>query len=344
MSTVQAVRERRERRDEVAGAVFALWVVSGLFLDGWAHHQDMAETFWTPWHAVLYSGFVAAGAYATISGWLARRRGEPVMRDRLILFGFGAFLVGGVGDGVWHTIFGVEEDLEALLSPTHLLLMIGGLLLTTSAVRAAWVRPERAPSLRTLLPATIGMTLAIAITGFFLHFASPFTPEPETYQGAPSDTVVGLAVMSVIVTTVLLMGAAFVLRARWELPSGTLLVMFTGFALLMTGLHGFAQVAVVLPAVLAGALADGMFRARVSPRLIGAVVPTVLWSAWFATYGAMWGLDWTPELWGGAIVFGGLTGLALSFLAQPAGLPESPPAEQAAADTALQAAGSAPEI
>ncbi len=38
-----------------------------------------------------------------------------------------AFAAGGVADMVWHQIFGVEVDLEALLSPSHLLLFISGL-------------------------------------------------------------------------------------------------------------------------------------------------------------------------------------------------------------------------
>jgi hypothetical protein len=324
MSTVEA---RRERRDEVAAAFFSLWVVSGLFLDGWAHHADMAETFWTPWHAVLYSGFAVGGLYAAVTGWLSRRAGEPMIGDRLVGYGFLAFLLGGVGDGAWHTVFGVEEDLEALLSPTHLLLMIGGLLLTTSALRSAWSRPERAPSLRTLLPALVGTTLAVATAGFFLQFASPFSPEPGTFQGAPSDTDVGLAVMGLIATTVLLMGAAFVLRARWRLPRHALLVVFTGFPLLMSGLHGFDQVALVLPAALGGAVADALLARGASARVFGAAVPAVLWPAWFATYAALWGLDWTPDLWAGAIVFGALTGLGLSFLAVPA--PAPPPAADA---------------
>ncbi|HWH31922.1 MAG TPA: hypothetical protein VNU01_04565, partial [Egibacteraceae bacterium] len=124
-------------------------------------------------------------------------------------------------------------------------------------------------------------------------------------------------VMGMIVTTVLLMGATFLLRARWQLPRHTLLFLFTGFALLMSGLHGFREVALVLPAALAGALADALDGQRASSRTIGVAVPTVLWLAWFATYAALWGLDWTPELWLGAVVFAALAGLGLSYLTDP---------------------------
>lgn len=314
---MDAVQAKRERRDELAGAVFSTWVVTGLFLDGWAHHSEMVETFWTPWHAVLYSGFFVASIYAATTALAARRAGRPLLSDPLIGLGFLAFALGGVADAGWHTVFGVEEDLEALLSPTHLLLMIGGLLLTTSTLRSAWARPERAPSLRRFLPTLVGATLAVGILGFFLHFASPFVPEPEDYVGAPSDMQVALGVMGMLVTTVLLMGMTFVLRARWQVPRHTFLFLFAMYALYMNGLHGFDQVVVVLPAALAGALADAMTQQGVGPRLFGATIPAVLWLSWFATFGAAFGLDWTPDLWLGAVVFASLTGLGLSYLVHP---------------------------
>src|SRR6266566_3590952 len=34
------------------------WWVGGLFVDGWAHeHGKVDQSFFTPWHAILYSGF-----------------------------------------------------------------------------------------------------------------------------------------------------------------------------------------------------------------------------------------------------------------------------------------------
>src|SRR6266851_4712963 len=38
--------------------ILTSWFVGGLHLDGWAHsHIPQLETFFTPWHAVLYSGY-----------------------------------------------------------------------------------------------------------------------------------------------------------------------------------------------------------------------------------------------------------------------------------------------
>src|SRR5712691_732165 len=40
--------------------VFCCWFLGGLYLDGWAHNHGLVDkTFFTPWHAVLYSGYFA---------------------------------------------------------------------------------------------------------------------------------------------------------------------------------------------------------------------------------------------------------------------------------------------
>ncbi len=38
-------------------ALVSIWWMGGLFVDAWAHSNvPQLETFFTPWHAVLYSG------------------------------------------------------------------------------------------------------------------------------------------------------------------------------------------------------------------------------------------------------------------------------------------------
>jgi hypothetical protein len=46
-------------------ALLGIWFGAGLMIDAWAH-SNLAEleTFFTPWHAVFYSGF------AVVSGWI----------------------------------------------------------------------------------------------------------------------------------------------------------------------------------------------------------------------------------------------------------------------------------
>ena len=76
----------------VGGAAFdwlmaglGAWLIGGLYLDGWAHiHVPALETFFTPWHAVLYSGYIAGAVALAVTfagtGAGARRARGPCRR------------------------------------------------------------------------------------------------------------------------------------------------------------------------------------------------------------------------------------------------------------------------
>src|SRR5258705_9384390 len=75
------------RRDLIV-SLATLWLAGGLFLDGWAHsHVPELETFFTPWHGVLYSGYaVLALTLVPAQLWRGRPggpgRGWGSARDR----------------------------------------------------------------------------------------------------------------------------------------------------------------------------------------------------------------------------------------------------------------------
>src|ERR687898_883364 len=56
--------------------------------------------------------------------------------------GAGIFAASGVGDLIWHLLFGIEAWMEALLSPTHVGLTLGVGLLVSGPWRAAWLRAD----------------------------------------------------------------------------------------------------------------------------------------------------------------------------------------------------------
>ena len=179
--------------DDLAAALLATWVVGGLFLDGWAHvNQPGLETFFSPWHGVFYLGFVVS---AVVLGRLVARHQRGRFDPARIPAGYGLglvgmvmFVAGGVADGVWHTMFGVEVGVAALLSPSHLLLLGGGLLMVTSPVRSAWSSPDlpaAAPALA-LLPALWATALFTAVVLFFFQYLSAFvTRAPRRPPAAP---------------------------------------------------------------------------------------------------------------------------------------------------------------
>lgn len=313
-----AFQPEQFRRDDVAAAVFSSWVVIGLFVDGWAHNADKPEDFFTPWHLLLYSGFVTGAVYFGIVRLSRARRGEPVPPDdRLVLAGFALFAVAGVGDGVWHTIFGVEENIEALLSPTHLALMIGGLFLVTSPVRASLGRSSPDRTLAALAPSIVGITLAVSVVAFFTQFASAMHLSGTDLSGAAAldeDHQVA-AVVAILLTNALLLAALHWTRQSWRhIPAGTFTIVFGATAVLMSGLDGFETIVLALPTAAAGAVADTLIAKRAGPVTVAIGVPIAWWTAWFGTYHAAYTLDWPPELWTGTIVLAALTGAGLQLL------------------------------
>jgi hypothetical protein len=57
------------------GMLFATSVlIAGLFSDGWAHEHHLVDTFFTPWHGVLYTGFLLSAVWPIVVTALARRK------------------------------------------------------------------------------------------------------------------------------------------------------------------------------------------------------------------------------------------------------------------------------
>ena len=105
----------------------SLWLFAGLYLDGWAHNNipEQINSFFTPWHLVLYSGYVVCatilgGTYILNVrkgyGWLQALPSEYMFS----LLGAVIFASAGNLDFIWHWLFGFEENVEALVSPSHL--------------------------------------------------------------------------------------------------------------------------------------------------------------------------------------------------------------------------------
>lgn len=104
--------------------------MSGVFVDGWAHqNRGSLETFFTPWHGLFYLGATAVFGHVLL---VVRRSGGVPPGYLPALVGGPLFLLAGGSDFLWHQAFGLEVGLDALLSPTHLLLASGLLLLSTA--------------------------------------------------------------------------------------------------------------------------------------------------------------------------------------------------------------------
>lgn len=320
--------QRTTAREDLITIGLATWMIIGLMVDAYFHSTDPGlETFWTPWHALFYSGFSVTALWI-IRLSLSRRAAEGGVLDwappgyRGALVGLAVFGAGGVGDAVWHSVFGVETGIDALLSPTHLLLFVGMLAIVSAPLRAAWGdrHAEQAPGFGTFLAPLLSLTWATALVAFFFEYAwlpaADWVPrvhfDPATGQG---ELVAAVGIVGTVLVTAILMTGPLLASRRWRLPFGSVTFLFVLVDLLIT--VGFDEDAVGIPAmILAGLFADVVLTADRLPRwVVAGGTPLVLWSFYFIAVGRVeQGIEWPPELWGGAIVFGVLTGLAIELL------------------------------
>lgn len=319
---------RLDPREDLLTVMFSAWLIGGIFVDGWAHNNNKPETFFTPWHGLFYSGFLATALWM-LSRY--RRHGAIPVGYGWGFAGLALFAAGGVGDMVWHMAFGVEVDLEALLSPSHLVLFLSGILVVSSPLRAAWSDPGS----RTLaLPALLSTTIVTATVAFFFMHFSPFltgamTSGPYRFAESVDPRVGGWLAeevqlegfAAILMTTVILIAPTLLLLRRWRLPKGSLTLLFTVVVTLDLALLGFEWLETVLAGVVAGFVADLLaqtLQPTRSPatvlRVVGFVVPVALWLTYFAVLAAFYSVGWSAELWSGITVMSGLTGLGLATL------------------------------
>jgi hypothetical protein len=345
------VSVRPARAGRVAGslkydwlmAVLIFWLIGGVHIDGWAHqHVPGLETFFTPWHAIFYSGFVAIGSF--LAATLVGNRLRGYAWTKALPLGYGLSLVGvlifafgGVADMVWHTVFGIEVSVEALLSPSHLLLATGGVLIASGPLRAAWWRGGRAANLSRLLPMLISATMLLSIFTFFTVYGSLFatswpSANRQVYTRQLQEFNVSIGLIGLLFQSALLMGLTLLLLRRWQLPFGSLTLLYTANIALLTFMRDrqlstpiFAFILVGLATGLAADLFITRFRPSASRplafRVFAALTPALLYGLYFlvlALTGAIW---WTTAVWTGAIFLAGVAGLLMSYVALPPRMP-----------------------
>jgi hypothetical protein len=341
--TLAAVGNRAERpevtpRDHFLTVFFAAWMMFGVFLDGWAHTNiiDEIESFFTPWHAVFYSGFMATAVWIGYQALRFQPRDRTFHKERVPVgygigvIGIGLFGIGGIGDMLWHKIFGIEADIEALVSPTHLLLFVSSLLILTTPARAAWESREPIDSsMRSFLPVLLSVTLTTASIAFFFMYLSPFTEFYATegfaewvafsgdYSTDMTEMARALSIAQHIVATVLLIGPLIVLLRRWRLPFGSATVIFTTVAFGLSAMEAFDGGEMVLSAVIGGLGTDVLTR-YLQPsferpwrlRAVAMLAPGLLWLVNYLIIDVTWGIGWSVHLWTGTVCLAMLAGLA----------------------------------
>ena len=180
-------------------AVLAVLLMGGVIQDGWAHgHGLVDQSFLTPWHAIMYGCMALSGIVLGITGVRNLKRGYSFRRG--LPFGYWTaaigvllFITGGVFDSIWHTLFGIETDINGLISVSHLWLALGGALVFAGPLLSIAHRYDaRSGGWKIAGPAILSVLATITLLGFFTQYAQPIgdtnveqilAPEPAGASG-----------------------------------------------------------------------------------------------------------------------------------------------------------------
>ena len=324
------------RRFEWTFIVLCTWLLSGAYVDAWAHRHFTFETFFTPWHALLYSGMFSVLIFLAVDTLRNQGRGQPLSRALpdgygLSLLGCIAFGISGTIDMFWHLRFGIEKNLAALVSPPHLLLMTSLALIVAGPLRGAWRRPVReAP-----WPAIVSASMLLSMFTFFDQFDQPLV---NTWSSANVQPIVvpyvqQLGILGIMVQSALLTGMVLYLLSRFRLPFGSIAVV--------AGMNGIflgvlqTQFQLIPVAIVGGLIADALVFwlkpgvERVTALRIGAFAgPVGVSSLYLLVVTVTLGMAWPITLWLGAIFVSGAIGLLLSYLLVRPPLPPGMPANR----------------
>lgn len=305
------------------------WFFIGFIIDGWAHHHvKVTETFFTPWHAILYSGFLSVALFLLINSFYNYRRGYSWKKTlpegyNISLIGILVFLCAGFFDFFWHIFFGFELSIEILLSPTHLLLATGGTLMISGVVRAS--QRNNKNTFVQQLPLIIAAGYMIALFGFMTQYAHPFV---VPYAAVPFITKPisygqALGISGIILQTALLMGVILFVIKRDNLKPGAYTIILTLNAFFISFMKD--HYIFIIPSLLTGIIIDFLLL-FIFPRIkswslhiFSFFLPITLFTFYFVTLYLSLGVWWSTNVWAGGIVLAGVTGLLLSFLTKSYG-------------------------
>lgn len=324
------------------GSLVALMVANTVAAVGLAgdiaSHVSFAVTlddddFLSGWHLVLYSGIAGA---AVVIGLLAVQRDPraPVRMLPTATAGVATLTVGGAADAIWHEVFGVEAALQALVSPPHLLIFMGLVLLMVAPIGALADGPNRPLDPVHSLVLALSVTSLLLVISLFTGYLTPLIGGSQFQAGAYTEPLIGTSLLDYDISrslgvalwfSVLMSVVVVGIRARTAPVAGTWTVSFglLGLAPPLAALSsptGSSTWTGPLPLTAAlvtyGLLSDlTATRARPHPAATGVAV-AAMWTVMFLLVGARGDLVWVRELWAGIITTGFLVGGTVGAVAR----------------------------
>jgi hypothetical protein len=320
-------------------------MIVGLELDAFKHATDPnLETFFTPWHAIMYAGMALCGG---VIGFFIRRNlkaGAPSLVAAVpkgfhgAVWGLGFLLVSGAIDTVWHTSFGIEKGLEILLSPSHLGIISGMFLVASAPVSMLWKQASNhrlATPDATMVVVSSGLAITTIhiITAHASMLGELYLGSTRTLPNSDSYRVHGY-----VFSTVLLLLPMFALRRRFNtglLGMFAVTLMPATMMLFLNEKPGPLWIPIATAIATTAAIPLATFlsfrltrivRNRIAKKVrvetiehpltemvfLGVIVPLLLWSTMFiATPISGKPVFWSVHVWSGVLLMtmiaGGLT-------------------------------------
>ncbi len=342
-----AARARREDYPELTptftwtALALAVWVRAGSIVDINAHnHGIVDESFFTPFHLLMYSGVAANGLFYLLVQFRNVGRGHRLLqalpREYLLSFaGVLLFGLGGVFDFIWHELFGVETSIDALVSPSHLLLFFSAVLFMSGPLRSYLAGDRTGRGWAELFPPLVSALLVLTTGTLITLFANVWT-QLDYYVAAPGNVTLFAAetitVAGVLIPVVLMTGVLLYLRARMVLPFGAVTLIMVANALIMlyirwqwTGAH----VVVLLAPLIGGLAGDGLLArstgssSLVMLRRFAFLVPFLMVFSLFVILQSSATIWWNTHMWSGVSLLTGGLGLGMSALLPQGEIPSA---------------------
>jgi len=323
---------------DVAIGIVGLWLSGGFIWDSWAHLHVGVESFFTPYHGVFYAAMLAGGIILAGTALRNRKRGLRLLSApyRRAMWGVPVFFAGGVGDLIWHSFFGVEDRIEAVTSPTHLIIGFGVILLLSGPIGSALAARSHLKTLGAQLPLIFSLATVMEFVrlgtsyAYDVGAALAFAPAPAL--GASPDFFVattmaqykaGTGILIVLLQSLVLAGFALWIACRFKPAFGAYTLLFICGDLMLAGAltNDTPLLAVRLAMdVVAGLVADTL-ALRLEPRpdrpaalrIFGGAVPAACFAAYFAATIALQGTWWSWSLIVGAIALAAIAGAGLAL-------------------------------
>ena len=281
--------------------MLTLLLTIGILMDVWSHIEfGPDQSIFNEYHLLFYGAMTAI--MVLLGGLMLSnlRDGYPLAIALPQGYGLGflavlLFGVSGAIDLLGHAIFGFESDIEALTSPTHLLLFINWFLILFAPVQAARARIQatgRAATLRQSLPKLLAYGCMIACINIPLMNFFPMGSSPYMLQEMrPQNDYFGLSlgISGTLLQTIITVAFILWLAREFRMPRGGFTIAFGFYGLFVTILEP-AQLPVLMFGGM-GILLDIAYQLlkpdatrRTHFMLFALIAPTAMW---LMAYGVM---------------------------------------------------------